>query len=162
VLPALPGATESPDLEQRERLIVSSLGLVSAGNRAGGLDVVHGIARVLDSVAGPRIWRGRVRWFDNSTNNQTEVVRHFKGLLEDTAVDRPCRITTRSKASLPRNGPDLDLTVLVSPGDVDPEAERLDVHGRVGLFAADRVLGRPRPQDRTRFGPRLSRRHAWP
>lgn len=136
VLPTIPGAPGNSDLEYRARLVTDALDLISAGDRAGGLDVVRQIKRTLDAVAGRGNWQGAVRWFDNSSGNQAEVVRYIKRLLEDASVDRAILVdpflgnNAFERVVIRQGREDLRLTVLISPGDVDPEAERLDAPGR--------------------------------
>lgn len=137
-LPPIRGAVDSPDLEQRARITTGRMAGISVGERAEGLDVVRANARVLDRMAGRRDWTGAVRWFENSANNQADVVRYLKLLLEDPDVERavladPYLGRDAFERVVVRQGrQDLELTILVSPANVDPDSEDLDAPGAEG------------------------------
>ena len=140
-LPPIRGAAANPDLELRARLSTDEFPILAAEKRGDGLETLWKMEDAIGELIGPE-GRGTVRWFENSSGNQSEVVSFIKALLEDTSVKRatladPYLGKEAFERVIIRHGrQDLDLTILISPSDIDPDAETLDVHAETGSHVA--------------------------
>jgi hypothetical protein len=88
---------------------------------------------LVDALIGSESWRGEVHWFGAGAEPQVEVIRWMKQRLEDANVSEsflmdPYLGSEALKRVVLRQGNEtVSLTLVISPGDVDPDAPELDV-----------------------------------
>nr|WP_312448391.1 VPA1262 family N-terminal domain-containing protein [Brevundimonas naejangsanensis] len=133
-------APHSPDLIARPRFEdggpKTRLGF---GNRSGGFDVLKATADIVDQLAGKRDEKLESRFFEAGHQSQVEVIRWIKSQLENTDVEEaflldPYLGRPAMERVILRNGSEsLKLTLMVSPGAVDPDAEKMDAIVGSGL-----------------------------
>ena len=130
--PPVGAAGGSPDLESRGRLQTMAFAGPSAGDRSGTLDQLRRNQDKIDRIVGPRDWRGESRWFEAGLETQLDVIRWIKRKLEQPTIAKaylldPYLGTEALKRVILRNGNEsIDLTILLSPGGVDPDAATTD------------------------------------
>lgn len=126
------GAPESPDLQSRPRVSTVAFKGPSAGNRSGGFDEVRSNRDRVAALIGKESWSAECVWFERDSEGQIAVIRWIKSKLEKPGVAKaflvdPFLGSEALQRVIARQGNEnINLTILISPGDVDPDAESLD------------------------------------
>ena len=142
--PPFRAAPPAPDLTERKRISTSSFKVDGRG-RSGGFDVMNTNSAVFEAIAGSKGWTPEVRFFDRGANDQLEVIRWIKSKLEDTKVQEvflvdPFLGSEALKRVVLRQGNEsVKLTIVVSPGNIDPDATSTDAAGNAGQHIASLV-----------------------
>lgn len=125
------GAPESADLQDRPRVSTVAFSGPSIGDRSGGFDTIRRNRRSVAALVGKESWSPTSLWFEG-VDGQIAVIRWIKVKLEEpkTAsaylVD-PFLGSEALQRVIARQGHEnITLTILISPGDVDPDAESPD------------------------------------
>jgi hypothetical protein len=127
------GAPESADLEHRPRVSTSAFKGPSAGDRSGGFDKIRRDRQSIAAVIGRPHWTPDSLWFEKGVDGQLAVIRWIKARLEDPKISAaylvdPFLGSDALQRVIARQGHEnIKLTILISPGDVDPDAEGADV-----------------------------------
>lgn len=129
--PPFNAAPPSPDLTQRPRLH-SSHSVIHAPGRAPGLEALLRSSRTVDTLIGAERWKPESRFFRAGIEPQLEVIRWLKehmeapGTTEAFLVDPYLGSQAFERVVLRQGNENVKLTVVVSPGNVDPDAVDLD------------------------------------
>jgi hypothetical protein len=130
LLPAVfDGAPKSPDLEARARLSTVSLKGPAAGPRSGAFDALRRNGERIDAIVGPKHRSGECAWLERGAGTQIDVIRWIKEKLEKPGLRHaylvdPFLGSEALQRVIARQGNEnIDLTILVSPGRVNPDAE---------------------------------------
>jgi len=132
--PPLQGLPKSPDLETRPRLHPTSFTGPAVGDRAGALDALRKSKLSINQLVGEPEWKSESRWFDAGRDNQIDVIRWIKAKLESPLIAKAILIdpflgTEALQRVIARQGNEnIDLTVVVSPGHIDPDADEPDAN----------------------------------
>jgi hypothetical protein len=133
VLPAVfTGAPAIPDLETRARVATVAVRGPSVGPRSGAFDTLRRNDERIDAIVGPKRWSGECVWFDRGADSQIEAIRWIKGKLENPGVRHaylvdPFLGSEALQRVIARQGNEtISLTILVSPGHTNPDAEAPD------------------------------------
>jgi hypothetical protein len=130
--PVFAGAPDSADLESRKRIHPNAFEGPSAGDRAGGLDGLRRNRQRVDALIGPLSWSGESVWFDRGGDGQVEVIRWIKAKIEKPGISKaylvdPYLGSNALQRVIARQGNEnIALTIVVSPGGIDPDADALD------------------------------------
>jgi hypothetical protein len=130
--PVFAGAPESVDLQSRKRVHPNAFEALSLGDRAGGLDGLRRNRKQLDALIGPLNWSGESVWFERGGEGQIEVVRWIKKRIEKPGIAKaylvdPYLGSNALQRVIARQGNEkISLTIVVSPGGIDPDAPELD------------------------------------
>lgn len=104
----------------------------SAGGRSGGFDKIRRDRQSIAAIIGRTNWSPESLWFER-VDGQLEVIRWIKARLEDPKVGAaylvdPFLGSDALRRVVARQGrEDIRLTILISPGSVDPDAEQVDI-----------------------------------
>jgi hypothetical protein len=133
LLPAVfSGVPKSADLNARVRLNTVAFEGPAAGSRSGAFDSLRRNGKCIGAIVGPKRWSGECIWFERGTDSQIEVIRWIKGRLEKPHLHHaylvdPFLGSDALQRVIARQGNEsLNLTILVSPGHVNPDADSLD------------------------------------
>ena len=132
------GAQRGDDLEKRTRIHTGSFSGPSAGDRAGGFDSMRHNRQLIEALIGDQSWRGECCFFHTGPEPQLDVIRWIKRHLEDAQVAEaflvdPYLGSEALKRVVVRHGNEtVSLTLVVSPGDRNPDAPELDARGEPG------------------------------
>jgi hypothetical protein len=133
LLPAVfDGAPESPDLEARARLSTVAFKGPAAGPRSGAFDALRRNGERIDAIVGPKRWSGECVWLERGASTQIDAIRWIKGKLEKPGLRHaylvdPFLGSDALQRVIARQGNEnINLTILVSPGRVNPDAETPD------------------------------------
>ena len=134
LLPAVFRSTpETQDLEKRARLSTVAVKGPAAGMRSGAFDVLRQNKERVDALLGPQKSPVECFWFDRSPDSQINVICWIKTKLEQPNVrnayllDPFLSSDALRRVILRQGNENIDLTLLVSPGRVDPDADTVDV-----------------------------------
>lgn len=126
------GTVDTQDLDKRNRLVTSAFNAAGLQGRSGVLDIVRTSDQTLNTLLGRGGESLETIWFERDIENQAEVIRWVKKMLEQPGVSKAYladpflgssafeRVVARQGNMTP------ELFVLISPGGVDPDAERED------------------------------------
>lgn len=127
--PLFPGNPKSHDLESRPRVHTMAFEGPSIGNRSGGIDLLRKQAVSISEMIGPLTGAENI-WFEQGVESQIEVIRWIKKKIEQPGVTTaylvdPYLGSEAVKRVVARQGNETaELLILVSPGDIDPDAEK--------------------------------------
>jgi hypothetical protein len=130
--PPFAGSPSAPDLERRPRLHTTSFESPTAGDRSGTLDVLRKSTFAINRFLGERTFRGESKWFEAGASGQVEVIRWIKAKLESPTTAKAYLVDPfLGPAALTRviarqGHENLNLTIVVSPGGIDPDADDPD------------------------------------
>jgi hypothetical protein len=155
--PVFRGAPDVADLQTRPRIHTTAFKGPSAGNRSGGLDDLRQLRARIGLLVGDPEWSGENQWFELGRDGQVEVIRWIKGKLERPGITKaylvdPYLGSEALQRVIARQGHEnVELTILVSPGKRDPDADEADVEATSDYLAklvgtanewSDRLCGR--------------------
>jgi hypothetical protein len=129
------GAPQSEDLQKRTRVYSASFKGPTGGNRSGGLDNLLGNRELFDSFIGVESCQRETNWFGTGLEPQIDVIRWIKEHFEHPTVGAaflvdPFLGSEALKRVILRQGSEtLSLTIVVSPGAVNPDAAQLNAAG---------------------------------
>ena len=133
LLPAVfAGAPKSPDLEERARLSTVAVKGPAAGPRSGAFDTLRHNEERIDAIVGPRRWTGECVWLQRGNDSQIGAIRWIKDKLEKPGLSHaylvdPFLGSDALQRVIARQGNEnINLTILVSPGRVNPDADAPD------------------------------------
>ncbi len=145
VLPPLfRAAPDVAELRVRPRIHTSEFAISGRG-RSGGFDAMRRNAAAFDALAGTHGEGRETRFFPAGVASQVEVIRWIKRKFESPQVKEaflvdPFLGTEALKRVLLRQGNEsVKLTVVVSPGNVDPDAAVTDTTTTPGKHVDDLV-----------------------
>jgi hypothetical protein len=130
--PILSGVPKSTDLEKRTRIQTSAFDGPSAVNRSRGLGALRQHQLQISTLIGNSGWSGENMWFEFGGEGQIEVIRWVKGKLEQPGISKaylvdPYLGSNALQRVIARQGNEnITLTILVSPGGIDPDANTVD------------------------------------
>lgn len=130
--PAFAGAPSSPDIENRPRITTSTFGLPTEKGLSGGLEVLRNADKFLEDIIGKQNAVPENVWFERGADGQVEVIRWIKSKVEKPAIAKaylvdPYLGSAALQRTIARQGNEsIDLKILVSPGNIDPDAEDVD------------------------------------
>ena len=128
--PLFPGNPKSRDLESRARVHTMAFEGPSIGSRSGGLDLLRKQAISVSALVGSHLTGAENIWFEQGVESQIEVIRWIKNKIEQPGVTTaylvdPYLGSEAVKRVVARQGNETtELLILVSPGDIDPDAEK--------------------------------------
>lgn len=133
ILPGLfqSGAREA-DLIKRPRVHTSRFTGIDTRGRAPALDALNRSAKVIESLVGAPSWRAESRFFPAGTDSQLEVIRWLKTHIEAPTTAKAFLIDPYlgsqafERVVLRQGHESVELTLVVSPANVDPDADDLD------------------------------------
>jgi hypothetical protein len=134
--PLFPGNPKSQDLESRARVHTMAFEGPSIGNRSGGLDLLRKQAVSVSALIGPHLTGAENIWFEQGVESQIEVIRWIKKKIEQPGVTTaylvdPYLGSEAVKRVVARQGNETaELLILVSPGDIDPDAEKANTSNK--------------------------------
>lgn len=155
--PVFAGAPQSSDLEKRPRIHTVAFKGPAVGDRSGGLDAVRRQCDQVNKLIGVSGGSRENAWFERGGEGQLDVIRWIKAKIERPGTTRAYLIdpylgSDALKRVIARQGHEnVVLTVAVSPGRVDPDAEDVDTKALGDHLAklvaaadewADRLCGR--------------------
>ncbi|MFJ5384278.1 VPA1262 family N-terminal domain-containing protein [Pectobacterium sp. CHL-2024] len=135
--PPLRTALVDGDLTSRPRFNVTPFSLDDPG-RAGGFDKLRANTKLVESFVGARNWKAENRFFPASQESQLDVIRWIKQCIEKPEITEvflvdPYLGNDALERVLIRQGNEsVKMTILVSPGNIDPDAEALDTSSTPG------------------------------
>lgn len=127
--PVFAGAPRSAELENRRRLHTSTFKGPAAGDRSGGLDLIRRQRRQLAMLIGQPGQPLANAWFERGGEGQIDVIRWMKTKIENPATKHaylvdPYLGSDALRRVIARQGHEnVALTVLVSPGGINPDAD---------------------------------------
>lgn len=155
--PPFPGSPKSPDLEARPRIHTTAFEGPSIANRSGGLDVLRKQEANVAALIGPLLAEFENIWFERGVDGQLEVIRWIKKKIEQPGITKaylfdPYLGSEALKRVVARQGNETaELFIVVSPGDIDPDADRTEKTATSDYLAkltctarewADKLVGR--------------------
>lgn len=142
-LPFKGGQTAS-DLISRPRFTVSTFSPNPPG-RAGGFDVLRANTQLMESLVGTRDWKAETRYFPASQQAQVDVIRWIKQCIEkpETAqvflIDPYLGRDALERVLFRQGNQSVKMTILVSPGNIDPDAKSSDTVSAPGQHVQNLV-----------------------
>ncbi|MGV8889943.1 MAG: VPA1262 family N-terminal domain-containing protein [Pseudomonas sp.] len=133
--PLFPGNTKSHDLVARPRVHTLAFEGPSIDDRSGGLDVLRKQAISISALIGSHSTEAENIWFERGVESQLEVIRWIKKKVEQPGVTTaylvdPYLGSEAFKRVVARQGNETaELFIVVSPGDIDPDADRANTSG---------------------------------
>lgn len=133
--PLFPGNPKSHDLEARPRVHTLAFEGPSVDNRSGGLDLLRKQAISISALIGSHSTEAENIWFERGVESQLEVIRWIKKKVEQPVVTAaylvdPYLGSEAFKRVVARQGNETaELFIVVSPGDIDPDADRANTSG---------------------------------
>lgn len=134
VLPAVfDGAPDSKNLTNRPRVSTAAFNRPSAGDRSGGLDALRHNGANTAALIGNDKWKPENKWLRSSGEDQIEVIRWIKGKLEQPGIvsafliDPYLGSDAFRRIILRQGNQTIRLSIVVSPGGVNPDADTVDV-----------------------------------
>jgi hypothetical protein len=155
--PVFGGAPQSADLEKRVRIHTIAFKGPAAGNHSGGLDVVRRQRGQVGKLIGVSDGARENVWFERGGEGQIEVIRWIKAKIERPGTTNAYLIdpylgSDALKRVIARQGHEnVALTIVVSPGRIDPDADEVDTKATADHLAklvatadewAERLCGR--------------------
>jgi hypothetical protein len=140
------GAPESADLEIRPRLSTSTFTGPSAGDRSGAFDAIRANRQTVAALVGRQNWSAASLWFERGTEGQLAVIRWMKDRLEAPKIAHaylvdPFLGSEALQRVIARQGREnINLKILISPGDVDPDAEETDAKAATDSSHANKLV----------------------
>ena len=101
----------------------------SAGDRSGAFDAIRRDRQAVAALVGRHNWSAASLWFERGTEGQLAVIRWMKDRLETPTIAHaylvdPFLGSEALQRVIARQGREnINLKILISPGDVDPDAE---------------------------------------
>jgi hypothetical protein len=145
ILPIPFGAARAVgDLVARPRINTSVFSIDGHG-RSGGFDAMRDNAAAFDALAGAGGWRSECRFFPAGVDAQVDVIRWIKTKMESPNVREAFLIDPFLGADALRRvvvrqgNESVKLTILVSPGNIAPDAATTDVTTSPGQHVDDLV-----------------------
>lgn len=129
--PPFRAAQAASDLTERPRINTGAFSM-GGGDRSGGFDALRRNSVIVDALVGARDWRAESRFFPASPHSQIEVIRWIKQCIESPDVAEAFLIDpylgseALQRVVLRQGNESVKLTIVVSPADVDPDADSLD------------------------------------
>jgi hypothetical protein len=130
--PVFAGAPQSADLKKRPRIHTTRFKGPAAGDRSGGLDVVRRQRDHVGKLIGGSDGSRENVWFERGAEGQIDVIRWIKAKIERPGTTSAYLIdpylgSDALKRVIARQGHEnVDLTIVVSPGRIDPDADEVD------------------------------------
>jgi hypothetical protein len=127
-----PGAPKSADLERRPRIHPAAFEGPAAGDLSGGFDALRRHRKRVATLIGEPGWSGENVWFELGGEGQIEVIRWIKNKIEKPGITKayladPYLGSNALQRVIARQGNEnIALTILVSPGGIDPDADAVD------------------------------------
>jgi hypothetical protein len=131
--PAFAGAPQSADLEKRPRIHTTAFKGPAAGDRSGGLDVVRRQRDQVSKLIGTSATSLENVWIERGGEGQIDVIRWIKTKIERPGATSAYLIdpylgSDALRRVIARQGHEnMALTIVVSPGGINPDANELDV-----------------------------------
>ena len=131
--PVSKGAANNEDLVRRPRLSTIAAKGPAAGPRSGAFDALRGNRGKIQSLIGRDPPAApECRWFERDSEEQIAVIRWIKSKFENPnskkafLVDPFLGNDALQRVIIRQGNENIELTILISPGDVDPDAEEAD------------------------------------
>jgi hypothetical protein len=130
--PVFAGAPQRGALEERARISTTAFDGPTAGDRSGGLDALKRQRQQVAALIGEPRWSGESMWFEHGGEGQVEVITWIKKKLEKPGIVKayivdPFLGSNALQRVIARQGNEnISLSILVSPGKVDPDADVVD------------------------------------
>lgn len=132
ILPTLFSSVSTADLEHRQRVHTGRTNGIDSSGRAPALDALNRNAAMIETLIGSPSQTPESRFFPAGINSQVAVIRWLKEHIEASNTTKAFLIDPYlgsqafERVVLRQGHENVELTIVVSPADVDPDATNLD------------------------------------